>query len=896
MYSFGRNKLLIQWTEISHFEDRLALLNRQNGIYIVPDIKTKLKLQNELLKRQSLISTEQVLRAQDFYNTLFLSTFPNYTMISASQLNFLFQTWMEKNSWTPHADISHYLHSFLPFLTHPEGTHLFQQWIQNHSSRQKYQQAYEQTQIFWKELKKQKMMEKTCSKYMMAVHEPKTWNFSLTVDLSFSLDYTELEIYSKLGQNHEVHILIPAYFEHPIFSQSHAVYSELKTRHPKKTSPSSYKKIKFQKNIQQVQKFSTPVEEVQFITEQLRKSLEAGKKPEQCAVLAPNIEDYWPCLNIYLKKEGIPVQKETSLSYASFPQIQKWLSSIRLNFGNITYQNVEDTLSSSENNLHQPSRLKSQYYYCGQSKDIQNLPLQITSKTELSLNEFLEIILNLWKPIIQKFPNPEIDSFINNILAEISQPLHPLTSFKACKTAWLEMLEKEISEKEKTSNHGVHGVQCLSLNAITSLNAEQVHIIGLDHHSCQKFYPNIFNEQDSQRILNDLGFYCHHLDPHHNEYELIHLINTFQGVLTLSYSQTSWRREAAQPSRLWQLEHHSTTPVQKPQTVWNSIKQLESIEDILQHTSTSRSKKDIQKSLSSAHSDTVSYEGSLSPSSIQKYIKCPFIFLSEEIFHLKQKPLKDMDWNPLNKGFILHQFFENIIDKNLTSEENILKQIESLFSFFEVMDSDILDFYSQEMLHKSSQFLNNEKSNQQALPEINTLGVEIPFQGFWNFKKQKLDSAGDIMIKGKIDRVDKYKNQILILDYKASSAKNISSWSSSLPDSQMPLYIQAVESRLLEGLSLENQDRVSGALYLIYKDFTYKGFISKNSDWTKILKKKSHSIVEEEKKNKILSQINKHLQSSLENIQKGKFTPKPIQFSECSQCHWNKICRAVHLN
>ena len=645
-----------------------------------------------------------------------------------------------------------------------------------------------------------------------------------------------------------------------------------------------------------MQKFSTPVEEVQFVTEQLRKGLEAGRNPEQCIVLAPDIEAYWPCLNIYLKKEGIPVQKETSISYASFPQIQKWLSSIRLNFGNITYQNLEDTLSSSENDLHQPSRLKSQYYYCDQSKDIQNLPLQITSKTKLSLNEFLEIILNLWKPIIQKFPNPEIDSYVNNTLAEISQPLHSLAPFKACKTAWLEMLEKEFAEKEKTQNHGFHGVQCLSLNAITSFNAEQIHIIGLDHHSCQKFYPNIFNEQDSQRILNDLGFYCHHLDPHHNEYELIHLINTFQGVLTLSYSQTSWSREITQPSRLWQLEHHSNTPLQKPKTVWNSIKQLGSIEDILQHTPTSHSKKDIQRSLNPANSDTVSYKGSLSPSSIQKYIKCPFIFLSEEIFHLKQKPLKDMDWNPLNKGFILHQFFENIIDKNLTNKENILKQIESLFSFFEVMDSDILEFYSQELLHKSSQFLNNEKNNQQALPEINTLGVEIPFQGFWNFKKQKLDSTGDIMIKGKIDRVDKYKNQILILDYKASSAKNISSWNSNLIDSQMPLYIQAVESRLLDGYSLENQDRVFSALYLSYKDFTYKGFISKNSDWTKILKKPSRSIVEEGKKNKILSQINERLQSKLENIQKGNFKPKPIKISECSQCHWNKICRAVHLN
>ena len=90
---------------------------------------------------------------------------------------------------------------------------------------------------------------------MMAGHKPKTWSFSLTVDLSFSLDYTELEIYSNLSQTHEVHILIPAHFEHPLFNQSHAIYSELKTRYPQKPASSAYKKIKFQKTSNKCKNF-----------------------------------------------------------------------------------------------------------------------------------------------------------------------------------------------------------------------------------------------------------------------------------------------------------------------------------------------------------------------------------------------------------------------------------------------------------------------------------------------------------------------------------------------------------------------------------------------------------------------------------------------------------------
>ena len=377
---------MIQQLEVSNYEERLFHLNQmpENGIYIVPDIKSKIQFQNHLLKQKTLIPSFRVERASDFYSWLFLTIFPDYTMISSAHLELLFQTWLKQKH---HAStnlrrfsIVPHLQSFLPILTHPDGVQLFEQFFQESSYFQKYKQGYEWTKNFWTELKKMKMMEKTCCKYALFSQELHlNESFSLTVDLSFSLDYTELEIYLSLSSHQEVTILIPPPLNSPIFTQSHDIYSILKekVRQQKKTFHPKKESFHLSK---QVCSFPTLTEEVQFVVSQLRQSLDRGLRPSQTALLAPHIEAYWPCLKSYLTKEGIPFQKNTSISYLTFPQIQQWLSSIRLSFGMISFENVESALSHTTHKFINTDQVKYQYYYCDRPQDIQNLPFQPLSK------------------------------------------------------------------------------------------------------------------------------------------------------------------------------------------------------------------------------------------------------------------------------------------------------------------------------------------------------------------------------------------------------------------------------------------------------------------------------------------------------------------------------------
>ena len=66
------------------------------------------------------------------------------------------------------------------------------------------------------------------------------------------------------------------------------------------------------------------------------------------------------------------------------------------------------------------------------------------------------------------------------------------------------------------------------------------------------------SEQEGRQILQDLGFHCLTLDPNQREYEIVHFLNSFNGPLSLSYSETSFDGKSLTPSRIWLLEHSKT--------------------------------------------------------------------------------------------------------------------------------------------------------------------------------------------------------------------------------------------------------------------------------------------------------------------------------------------------
>lgn len=880
---------MLNIVEISSFEDRMSYLINQPGMHIVSDIKSKLKFQNFLLNQNPVKPVKKlIVRSNDLFCDILNVTCPEYSIISSSHLFFLFKTWSE-NRIDPHF-ILKAIHSYLPILIHP-SSETYEQWIENQPFHLKDQRKnlFELIKNFFKKMEEWKMIEISCIKYLLIDRDLSFWNTPLTVDLSFSLDSTEAELFYQLSFHQDVTLLKPKKIQHEIYRSSDKIYSlieEKSTIHPQIANSSTTKKAKIQ-----VKKFQTKLSEIQFITEKLRQSLDSGFKPHQLAVVAPNIENYWPCMKKYFEKEGLPFEKGQLISLLSFPQIQKWLSSIRFYSNHISFSNLENSLLS-DNQLRSYSKIKNQYYYCDRLTDLENSPFidKIEKTQKRTLDEFLKWILVLWAPIIKKHENKNLNEYLHNILTSMAVPFLNRKNLSFNQEDWIEMLEHFLSQKElrvKEENFG--GIPCISLNAIASLQAEQVYFIGLDHDSCRAMDFSLFSEAEAEQILTDLGFYCLPKDPFIHEYEIIHFLHSFKGSATLSWSQTDFNSSPLTPSKLWLIENQNNPPIQtteEPKTVWHSIQQSY----LLEKNFNTHLKKAFERKNSLPDFSIPTKHLHLSPSRLKDYITCPFIFLSKYIFHLEDENLKDMDLNPMDQGRAFHDLFHKIIKNKIQNPEEIKNLIESMKHEF--TETLAWPFYREMFLKTALRFLENEKKHKKLFPEIKTVGTEISFTGYWNFEKKSLDSTGDILIKGRIDRIDINKNQILIIDYKSKNEKTLHYWANPTPDCQMPIYVWAVESGLIPLPSFS----VCGSIYLSYKSFESKGFVLKNSSFEKIPHLSRYSTCEKNKKEEIFKKINQILHERILLFQKGFFHPQPLKKSTCERCQWNKICQAPHLN
>ncbi len=885
---------MLSLIEVSCFEDRIPFLGKahQDGFYIVSDLKSKLQFQKFLLKKNRFILESSVTRARDFYIELLQLNLPEYKLISIPELQFLFKYFMRKQKNLPYINPSLYnnilisLQSFLPFLTHPSGSETFEQWIKN-PNQKRWFFWYSWIKPFWQQLNEKKVIEESLAKYILIDQPLKKLSKPLYVDLGFSIDAVEVELLASLSTLQDVYILCPPPLNPNVYPKSHQIYELLKEKQHQFT-PLPQKKQHITKKT--ILKFPSMLEEVQFITQQLRKDL-LQHSPSQLTVLAPNMEAYWPVLKSYLNKEGLPISKGNQYSLLSYPQVQKWLSLLHFYAGNISYNNIEYAVQT--NKFQESSfRIRSQYYYSDRKKDF-HLSEKIEEQPQsdsIDTQQFLKWIFNLWSHIAENTLHEKLDQKIQHI----GHKLKILFSQKSILVSdGIELLEHLlINNVLHTPSETPKGIQFMSINATTSITAQKVYMIGLDHQSCLTPSLSLFTEKEVQAILNDLGFHCHYLNPNQREYEIINFLKFFKGEVYLSYSETHFSGAPLHPSKAWLLENQNNkanTSIFKDETVWSSIQKYQ-YSPLPQKFSTA-----LNQNFKWSQGQKIPLK-KLSASRIKQYISCPFIYLSQNIYHLEDTPYRDNHLPPLNKGHLIHELFSKIQRGLLKNSEEINQWLQNIKSNYPVLDKTVWNIYQEQFIHIANRFMKNEEKINQILPQLQTLGTELEFEGYWNFKDKKLSAEGDILINGRIDRVDCYQDEYLVLDYKSSlnNVYIIKSWIDKM-DIQMPLYIQAVESNLLKEKNTPNSS-VSLSSYVHIKNFEWKGFVSKNSELKKVFKSRSRSIVEESVKKEILKTINNKIQQYILKIKENEFQPQPHDKKICNNCSWRYLCRAPHLN
>ena len=202
----------------------------------------------------------------------------------------------------------------------------------------------------------------------------------------------------------------------------------------------------------------------------------------------------------------------------------------------------------------------------------------------------------------------------------------------------------------------------------------------------------------------------------------------------------------------------------------------------------------------------------------------------------------------------------------------------------------------QTLQNQAQGVLEKEKQLFSQFPKLRVLERELPVECFWSYKHNDFATTGDILFKGRIDRVD-YDFEscsYLIRDYKNSldQISHIDGWMQKR-EMQLLLYADVLEKGLVKGLP---SGTVRVLDYYSYKDFTHKGYVEKGSCFEGIFGKRWRGHRDRKVLNTAFKELKVEIGRILSAIGKGSFPPVPFKESTCETCSWRKWCRAPHLN
>lgn len=910
---------LIQFLNTKDKRSILQDFNPDNNLWITTDVKSQFSILNELRKDKSSIKDNCVIRAIDFWTHLLSKIYPKLSITSRSVLTFIYHEWAQsqKQEWQKTREtgnmICQYMEVLAHLLHHPLKDHLIKEWKHSNKKETYWIIWYHLATEFWNYLSEKKIIESSwVSAFLLDEIPYKDLEFEeIIFDLGFDINNIEVELIQQIATKIKTKVLVPTCINQKKQNYIHFIYNDFKQKkHLSFTESSNKSSIDSIK----MKKFATPLAEIKDITYHITHSLKKGIQPNKIYILAPHIEKYWTCLKSYCKKENIPVNKSEVVSLHNFPVVQLWLAKMWTHLSIIKYENLE-TIQIHQNPHINFSQLKSEFYNI---KRIENWPSYLYTTEQLknknkttSPSHFINWALKL---LPNKIVNSKVHKSIKECLNDFAQPTNTVTQLKLKWQTWLSILELLLKKKEIEIHEGnPNGINCLSFNALGWVEPDFTYIAGLSEQNLKTEKHTVISSLEAQAIMKDLGFLIKNEPTDIMEQTISHFILQGHKELVLSFSSTDFLGTPLNPSCLWlekaienkkDINHFDIPHLPS----WDQQQRKSSIKGILAHHNIKQSESElinqsIQEDLGNAEVIPFFQNKikSLSPSSLNDYIKCPFIFAAKKIFYLWDGPDRDMDIPPTEHGSIAHKLFEllQLKQKKDFSRSEILQIIESIkqsknFEKTQKIHPIIWEKEKKYLLKKAMIFLEKEEKNKSLFNNYQTIACEKKYQCYWSFKEKSLATEGDILFKGKIDRIDSNNEFYHIVDYKSSfSTGSVAiSWAA-YENFQMAFYLQILERGLADLPALS----VKSALYLNYKNFNYQGLVIKEPAYIELLgNPKKKSLVSEEKKESIIKNVNQKIDSRILNIHRGKFSAQPKKRQLCTKCRWRKICRASHLN
>ncbi len=910
--------------------ENLSDIQSQKTTWLISDLKSKLEIQKLLLSQTDFLNAESVLRASELWRLLLFRVNPEWQIVSREfaislisqylkdlhtdelQLPSLETKFFQAENQGFANTIYNYITQLMPALSHPQGVELLTEWLaENEDCQTRWGRWFELSSQVWDIFLKEKFVAApwTSGVVVNELDIDRLWSRNLIVDLGSELSQVESEVLVMLSKFIDVTVIEPTPSWSKLYSSSLTAYKRLREAVSNKVTPLSSGEFGQVPKIT-YKKFTTELAEIKDISAQIRKRLDGGVPAHDIAVIAPDVEAYLPALLSYFKIEGIGVNRDVLANFNEFREINQWVAQLRLRLGLFNESDLEISIFNqndrSQMKYDQFAKLFRFVYSRDDLKRDQEIEklfkIDLDLRTQVSRDKFFVWTL---KFLPESIALDKLDVLFKKIWAEI--PVEKNLSVDL----WLNYLQALIAKTNyKISEADENGIQILNLSSCEHTCARALFVVGLCEEAFRSGFQTALTAFDVQKIAQDFGFQIFSPDQKRSEFQARWILGDPSREVYLSFAVTDFSGQILAPSWLWlegaQKSEHGLK-VELPEiTRWDEI-QTKSIPEILKM-------RNIADAVHQGIIDTMNFGPKkidlknavyLSASSIESYLKCPFIYEATRLLKLTDQPSLDLDIDHMTKGSLIHKIFEKLTRaqpmKFDLSDEEIDGVIDEAKSENQMILGDERLWLSQKKKYVkiARKFLEFEETWRAKFPLTKTLGQEVAVRASVDpesleFKKLK-DETAKIIFRGSIDRVDTDgKGNAVVIDYK-SSAASLSQYTSWLRNDkiQLILYALAIENAWTD----IDPQKVVSAVYFVVQDLNRDtGF--------KVLNQEGLYSVDDLKKNKIemkerddlLKSGYEQVQKTISNILSGQFHPEPKRVEDCPDCKWRELCRAKHLS
>lgn len=897
-----------------------------NSTWLVSDLKSKLDLNRKLLRETSFVPGDAVLRANELWRMLLTRVRPDLQIVSREFALTLIADRVSKFElpWAqaPGAaqTVFEYMTQLMPILAHPNGQEMMTDWFARHESSQaRWGRWFELATRVWDLFLEEGFLAPAWASGVL-VNETglaQVWSRPLVVDLGADLNQVEADLLHMLADHIDVLILRPDPAWASDYKKSLVAYEVLEAKvgikrlTPFGSSKSLTPEIAYRK-------YTTMIAEVKDATAQVRKWLDDGVKPADIVIAAPDIEPYWGSLSNYLDLEGVPTQKDRVRRLHSYPDIAQWMANLRLRTGNHDESDMELALYANRNGeprLIPYEKFKTLYSAVYGREDLDRakevadaFQIELEANGSAIRDDFIAWTL---KQLPASTNYDRVETAYKKIFTECPESLElPVKR-------WMAYLEQVVSKTETRVVDGVpDGISCVRLSSAENSPAKKMILLGLTESALKKTLGTAILFSDLWSLAQEFGFQLASEDQAQAEFEARWIIESGERDLILSVPETDFNGAAQAPSWLWikgAREAGSEKQITIPAaTRWDEI-QLGQIPAVAKERAWKPAELElIQQSISEDFNErqienyAAGVIKKLSPSRIEDYLECPFIFASKHLFALTDDAELDLEVDHSRRGSLMHAVFEGLTTEPMRfdySEAELDAVVETArvkARIDRLADERLWQPLKTRHIDLARRFLAFEKEYREKFPDATTAQREYSIAGFLRPATGELlpynePEEGALTFTGRIDRIDQdQEGHLAVFDYKSSdsSAKQFGSWIKN-NKIQLLLYALAIENGLTE---LEPRP-VLAALYYVARPLSRDtGFMVEDAEQGlyKILDKRKRNRVSAETKETLFRDAENLVKTAVSGMAEGRYAALPRDPKNCKDCKWSPLCRTPH--